>query len=167
MCCVRVFIRRLREHKKRKFVFRQQPCRARRCSRGHHRSVCIDTTCCVREIAITMASYNIGVVAGKSYSNGVIVFCGKAHILAEDHSSSRHEAVCLAPTFFRSALRSMQQAWNMPGPSSAASRPSYGSLTGQQTFPSQSSPALPPWKGRSPQRGNGKGHGGKSASPPP
>ena len=36
-----------------------------------------------RDIAMTLASYNIGAVAEKSYTNGVIAFAGKAYMLAE------------------------------------------------------------------------------------
>ena len=36
-----------------------------------------------REIAMTSASYNIGVVAAKSFTNGVIAFAGKAYMLAK------------------------------------------------------------------------------------
>ena len=36
-----------------------------------------------RDIALTLASYNIGAVAGKSYTNGVTAFAGKAYMLAD------------------------------------------------------------------------------------
>ena len=36
-----------------------------------------------RDIAMRLASYNIGVVAEKSYTNGVSAFAGKAYMLAE------------------------------------------------------------------------------------
>ena len=36
-----------------------------------------------RDIALTFASYNIGAVAEKAYTNGVIAFAGKAYMLAE------------------------------------------------------------------------------------
>ena len=37
-----------------------------------------------RDIALTLESYNIGVVAEKSHTNGVIAFAGKAYMLAEE-----------------------------------------------------------------------------------
>ena len=36
-----------------------------------------------RDIALTLASYNIGAVAEKSYTNGVIAFAGKAYMFAD------------------------------------------------------------------------------------
>ena len=36
-----------------------------------------------RDIALTLASYNIGAVAEKSYNNGVTAFTAKAYMLAE------------------------------------------------------------------------------------
>ena len=37
-----------------------------------------------RGIALALASYNIGAVAEKAYTNGVIAFAGKAYMLAEE-----------------------------------------------------------------------------------
>ena len=43
----------------------------------------IDKKTFVREIVITMATYNIGAVAERSYTNGVFAFAGKAYMLAD------------------------------------------------------------------------------------
>ena len=42
-----------------------------------------------RNIALTAASYNIGVVAEKAYTNGVTAFAGKAFMLAEGFKQKR------------------------------------------------------------------------------
>ena len=45
----------------------------------------------LRDIALTMASYNIGAVAEKAYTNGVTALAGKAHMLADGF---RREKLC-------------------------------------------------------------------------
>ena len=49
-----------------------------------------------RDIALTLASYNIRAVAEKSYTNGVIALAGKAYMLAEG-ITKREAAHCGAP----------------------------------------------------------------------
>ena len=46
---------------------------------------------CVREIVFTMASYNIGAVAEKSYTNGVIGFDGKVYMLVDEFEKDREQ----------------------------------------------------------------------------
>ena len=43
----------------------------------------IDKKMFVREIVFTIASYNIGAVAEKSHTNGVIVFAGKVYKIVD------------------------------------------------------------------------------------
>ena len=42
-----------------------------------------------RDIALTFASYNIGVVAEKGYTNGVIAFAGKCYMVAEGFKKNK------------------------------------------------------------------------------
>ena len=50
---------------------------------------------CVREIVFTMASYNIGAVAEKSYTNGVIGFDGKVYMLVDEFEKEKLQIVGL------------------------------------------------------------------------
>ena len=56
----------------------------------------VDKKASVREMAITMATYNIGAVAEESYTNGVTAFAGKAYMLA-DGFQKNDSPICLAP----------------------------------------------------------------------
>ena len=55
----------------------------------------VDKKAMLKEIAITMTTYNIGAVAEKPYTNGVTAFAGKAYMLPEGLQKERQQIVGL------------------------------------------------------------------------